>query len=93
MYKESLVDGAWICILCGEAIYPCPKDIGEHSNKHRTEKDREIAEFDKALSGFRMWLSAKNRESVLLDPDEVKEELEARIKESKETKRQEDNRQ
>jgi hypothetical protein len=49
------------------------------------EKDQEIAEFDKALSGFRMWLSAKNRENVLLDPDEVKEELENRIKESEET--------
>jgi hypothetical protein len=32
-----------------------------------------------------MWLSAKNRENVLLDPDEVKEELENRIKESEET--------
>jgi hypothetical protein len=71
-------------------------DIAATRFEHMKAQGKEIAElkaenlgYDKALSGFRMWLSAKNRENVLLDPDEVKGELEQRIKESKETERKE----
>jgi hypothetical protein len=54
------------------------------------EKDKEIVElkvenagFDKAVSSFFMWLSAKIHENFLIDPTEARDELQERLKESK----------
>ena len=31
-FRQSYVDGAWICEDCGGAIYPTPNNINEHLN-------------------------------------------------------------